>query len=62
MSFLLRCSSDTECNACQYEATGPKNCLLLVFEQGAETFMAGEHIHIYKRGKTPHDSLISNVP
>ena len=61
MYYLLRCSSDTECNACQYDVTGSGNCLLIVLEQDAETFMAAELIHIYKRGKT-NKSLISNKP
>ena len=58
MYFLLRCSSDIECDACQYEAQGPGNCLLIVLEQDAETFMAGELIHIYTRGKINYHNLI----
>ena len=60
--FLLRCSSDIECDACQYEAQGLGNCLLIILEQDAETFMAEEPIHIYKEGETAHHILIDNRP
>ena len=53
MALILRCWRDAECDAYQYKATGPGNCLLILkasSEDDGYSFLSTEQYSVNKKG------------